>query len=104
METPWKVIVAFVGVFAAGAIFGGVFTLRASSKRFATEYAPKNPRIDQATLPTKAPPPIAPARGNPITPTLMRQFTRRFNFTPEQNETFTKIVSRAGEDLYRLRQ
>lgn len=101
METPWKVIVAFVGVFAAGAIFGGVFTLRASNKRFA-EPAPRP--IDQPV--TKVQPPQGPPRVavNPITPALMRTFTRRFNFTPEQKEGVAKILGRAGEDLSRLRQ
>ena len=33
MEKPWKVILAFVSVFIAGAIFGGVFSLRAVGKR-----------------------------------------------------------------------
>ena len=33
MDKPWKVIVAFIGVFIAGAVFGGVFSLRSAGKR-----------------------------------------------------------------------
>ena len=35
MNVPWKVLLAFVGVFIAGAVFGGVFTMGVSARRFA---------------------------------------------------------------------
>ena len=37
MDKPWKVIFAFVGVFVAGAVFGGFFTLRSSRGRLEQE-------------------------------------------------------------------
>ena len=33
MDRPWKVVFAFVGVFVAGAVFGGVFVLSSSVGR-----------------------------------------------------------------------
>lgn len=33
MESPWKVITAFVGVFVAGSVFGGLLTLRVIRQR-----------------------------------------------------------------------
>jgi hypothetical protein len=118
MDVPWKVILAFVGVFIAGAIFGGVFTIGVSARRFANV-----PRAGPATdrpftrLPAAKQPettvgagaqssgrPVSQARANPITPALMKQFTRRLNPSTEQEETLRKILGRAGEDYHRLRQ
>src|SRR6266498_2113039 len=94
MEVPWKVIFAFVGVFIAGAIFGGVFTVGVSARRLGN-----NPRqmlqserplaqLPPASQPKTAGPPLpsqaAPSRPNPILPHLMGQFTKRLNLTGEQ--------------------
>ena len=38
MNSSWKVIGAFIGVFIAGAVFGGFFTLRTTGKRGANEF------------------------------------------------------------------
>src|SRR4051812_30138131 len=87
METPWKVIVAFIGVFVAGAIFGGVFTLGAG-KRARVEaqvsQAPPPQVVQQQTPPapnsssaTEPPKPAAKAAG--ITPGLMRDLTKRLS-------------------------
>lgn len=118
MDVPWKVILAFVGVFIAGAIFGGVFTIGVSARRFAN--GPRYPQPVERPVtqlpPAKQPPqvlvagphapnqPIVQTRGNPITPALMTQFTRRLNPTTEQKEELRKILGRAGEDFHRLRQ
>lgn len=125
MDVPWKVIFAFVGVFIAGAIFGGVFTIGVSARR-----APGGPRQAAAAdrplaqLPPASQPksqvagPAAPAsnpnagmvaapawRSNPITPQLMNQFTRRLPaLTAEQKDSLRRILGRAGEDFHRLRQ
>lgn len=113
MDVPWKVIFAFVGVFIAGAIFGGVFTIGASARRApngargpqlperpgqAATPSVQNPAGPVATLP----PPVV--RPNDITFQLMTQFTRRLSPTPEQRDELRKIIGRAGEDLQRLRQ
>jgi hypothetical protein len=119
MEKPWKVIAAFVGVFIAGAIFGGVFTLRSSVRRFQVP-----PPVAQRPAPDRTGPQL-PAGGQPraqvsgpqftgslpqqarfnaITPQLLNQLNRQLKLSAEQREKVKPIVSRAGEDLHRLRQ
>jgi hypothetical protein len=118
MDVPWKVILAFVGVFIAGAVFGGVFTIGVSARRFAN--LPRQPL--PAERPLQQLPPVAQpkvqvagpqvqkagrevTRGNPITPVLMNQFTRKLSgLTEAQKESLRKTLGRAGEDLLRLRQ
>jgi hypothetical protein len=117
MEKPWKVVCAFVLVFMAGAIFGGVFTVGFSARRqsIGTKVSPParpaTPAVSSGQpkgAPTNPPsqPGVTPAtaKPNPITPTLMRQFTQRLKLTTEQRERIRPIVTRAGEDLVRLRQ
>lgn len=92
MDKPWKAILAFIGVFIAGAVFGGVFSLRSAGKRM------------------PGPPPTRPQGqmmppGNPqIAPAMMRQLAQRLKLTEEQREKVRPIVSRAEEDLQRLRR
>src|SRR5690242_4469932 len=111
METPWKVIIAFIGVFVAGAIFGGVFTLGAG-KRFRAEPVaqqplpqPKPQQVAQQPTPTESPktdptksvPPKLP----PFTLGMMRDLTKRLSPTSEQQRAFRPIVQRATEDIQR---
>lgn len=109
MDKPVKVIVAFIGVFIAGAIFGGVFTFRASARRQPppqrplTHLPPEGVRA-QVAGPQVMAQPGAAARTNPITPQLMRNFTKSLSLSPEQREKLQPIVSRAGEDFQRLRE
>jgi hypothetical protein len=119
MDVPWKVILAFLGVFVAGAVFGGVFTLGVSARRFA--HVPRQPAtVDRSLTQFPAvPPPKAEVAGppgpkaavattratNPITPVLMNQFTRKLSgLSAPQKESLRKILGRAGEDYHRLRQ
>jgi Spy/CpxP family protein refolding chaperone len=109
MEKPWKVIAAFIGVFIAGAVFGGFFSMsgrnRAQANRPPVQLPPtEQPRTKVAgpQLPAVNPPPAA--RPNQITPQLMRQFTKQLKLTPEQREKMQPIVGRAGEDFQRLRE
>jgi len=117
MEKPWKVVCAFVLVFMAGAIFGGVFTVGFSARRqsIGTKVSPParpataaaaagQPKAVPATPQSQPPAGAATAKPNPITPTLMRQFTQRLKLTAEQRERIRPIVTRAGEDFIRLRQ
>jgi hypothetical protein len=119
MDVPWKVILAFVGVFIAGAVFGGVFTLGVSARKFAYLPRPATP-ADRAVaqFPAVTQPkaqvagPQAPRSGatqaprtNPITPVLMNQFTRKISgLTGPQKDSLRTILGRAGEDYHRLRQ
>lgn len=105
MEKPWKVVVAFIGVFMAGAVFGGFFSLRNPSRR-----VPESPPIQvlpppmqpQFAGPQASSSPALP-RSSPITPVLMKQFRKSLKLTPEQSEKLQPILSRAGEDFQRLR-
>ena len=114
MDVPWKVIFAFLGVFVAGAVFGGVFTIGVTARRF--NVPPRQPQWVERTggqLPPAGQPPVVQASGtsgpgtssrpNPITVQLMTQFTRRLSPTPLQRDELRKILGRAGEDLQRLR-
>jgi hypothetical protein len=115
MDVPWKVIFAFLGVFVAGAIFGGVFTIGVSARRLGAQprqaqWVDRSPgHVPAAGASSMAPggtvaPPVAALRPNPITVQLMTQFTRRLSPTTEQRDELRKILGRAGEDLQRLRQ
>ena len=86
MDRPWKVILAFVVVFIAGAVFGGVFTARSADR------------------PAKAGKQAGKEPGGRIYPQLMRQFTQRLNPTAEQQKAITPIVARAAEDLQRMQR
>jgi hypothetical protein len=118
MDVPWKVILAFVGVFIAGAVFGGVFTLGVSVRRFpnvprqplmvdrsAAQYSAVTQPKSKAAGPQLPKSGLMPARSNPITPILMTQFTRKLTgLSAPQKESLRTILGRAGEDYHRLRQ
>jgi len=112
MNAPWKVIAAFLGVFIAGAIFGGVFTMRASSARRVPPPAAQSRALTPIPAPSQRPqvagPQVAvtaatPPAVNPLTPALMRQFTQKLSLTPGQRDRIRPMVSRASEDYARLR-
>jgi len=115
MDVPWKVIFAFLGVFVAGAIFGGVFSIGVSARRIGVparqaQWAERTPgqfppaNTVQSGPVRGTPPQTPPSRINPITVQLMTQFTRRLSPSQEQREELRKILGRAGEDFLRLRQ
>jgi Spy/CpxP family protein refolding chaperone len=110
MDKPWKVIFAFVGVFVAGAIFGGVFTVGVG-KKFRPEERVKRPaatapvaKTPNATTSRKQGTDAKPAQAKTgvIQPTIMRQLTQRLGLTSEQKERVRPIVTRAAEDMARL--
>lgn len=115
MDKPWKVILAFLGVFMAGAVFGGLFTLRASAKRFASELELSRAANPPPTVVVKESPPPAQAATQPpakATPTpqdrnvivVMRQLNQRVSPTADQQKAMRVIVARATEDLQRLQR
>ena len=109
MDKPWKVILAFVGVFIAGAVFGGFFTLRSTGKKLAAERSPAAPPpVAKAGGPASQANPAAPAQvGQPqgkIAPQVMRQLTQRLSPTPEQQKAIRPIVGRAAEDMSRMQR
>ncbi|MEX2044511.1 MAG: hypothetical protein WD941_04095 [Opitutus sp.] len=105
MDRPWKVIFAFVAVFMAGAVFGGLFTLRASGKRFATApFAGGKTRIEKRAVGAPSGTSVPGAQAGGIAPAMMRQFAHRLNLTPEQREKISPVLGRAAEDWQRLRR
>lgn len=96
MNQPWKVVFAFVTVFIAGAVFGGVFTLRTAG--------PRPPNFNQPPLPNNRPQVQKPPLGPQIGPAMMRQLGQRLKLNEEQREKIRPIVARAEEDLQRLRR
>jgi hypothetical protein len=103
MDRPWKVILAFVGVFIAGAVFGGFFTLR-SAARVAEASRPKANSVKPPAGKQAPGGPAAPAAAKGIAPQVMRQLTQRLSPTPEQQKAIRPIVSRAAEDLQRMQK
>lgn len=121
MEKPWKVIAAFVGVFIAGSIFGGLLALRmnrydmtprrnevpkvaaqpAAPVGVATATANQPPQFQAATPRATAPvaqlqlPPSMAAQA----PQLMRRYVDRLSLTPEQKERINPLIQRAAADL-----
>ena len=118
MEKPWKVVVAFVGVFIAGAVFGGFFALRMNQRE-------ARPRFSQASVsPAAASAAVgqtpAPSSGNrPKTPLpqlqlpaamavqapqLMRRYVEPLDLTAEQKEKINPLLVRAAADIRRQQQ
>ncbi len=95
----------------AGAVFGGLFTIGASARRGPVQRpaqvmpVPDAPRPKVAGPAAPLPAAIVPggAKNSPLTPQLMRQFTRELALSAEQREKVLPIVGRAGEDFQRLR-
>lgn len=128
MESPGKVIAAFIGVFAAGAVFGGFFTVAITSRTPApatqvgvapSAPAPATPSPTAPVAPASSTPaaaaPTSPAAAAqhpallqlPMTwqaPQLMRRYAERLDLTPEQKEHITPLIQRAIEDYRRVQQ
>lgn len=84
MNKTWKVVLAFIVVFVAGAAFGGVLTL-SLGRLMATRLQPR-PQAFGAQL--------------------MMQWMRsgQLDLTPEQREKVRPIVASTTEELRRLRR
>jgi hypothetical protein len=116
MEKPWKVVVAFVGVFIAGAVFGGFFALRVKQRevrpRFSQTILSSPPAaLGQAQAPSsgnrpKTPLPQLqlPAAMAVQAPQLMRRYVERLDLTAEQKDKVNPLLVRAAEDIRRQQQ
>lgn len=127
MEKPWKVIAAFVGVFIAGSIFGGLLALRlshwdlgsrkieipkaqpAAANPATTGTAPNQPpQITAATPRPAASAPVPQLQLPPgmavQAPQLMRRYVDKLNLTTEQKERINPLIQRAASDLRRQQQ
>lgn len=90
MSKPWKVILAFVSVFLAGAIFGGLLLVRFSPR---SGPVPKRANNNQP-----------PSGGGGAMPSLLRNFMDRLDLTQEQKAKILPVVDRAEEALRKVRQ
>ena len=112
MDKPWKVVCAFLGVFIAGAVFGGFFSLGIGRRIWEMEAPPPaKPAVPQTQ--TQAQPTLPqPPKGQPTPPLsvpqtvlaaqlqLMRQVANQANLTPTQKAQVLPIVQRTLEDFW----
>lgn len=87
MDKPWKVILAFAGVFIAGAIFGG-----ALAPRWLSYGHPPGPAAQ-------------PGRGGLLGgPRMLERLERELELTPAQKEKIAPIVARMEDETRRMRR
>ncbi|MBS0662765.1 MAG: hypothetical protein JSR48_05835 [Verrucomicrobia bacterium] len=82
MEKPWKVIAAFVGIFVAGLLVGGLVTLRVVKARTTSRMA----STEQ------------------YGPFLMKRLVSRLDLTPAQQTKIQPMVDQAAEELHQVRR
>jgi hypothetical protein len=113
MDKPWKVVFSFLGVFVAGAVFGGLLALRVD--RIVSERRLQEQAAQAAALAARAPAPPAraqvPAPQPPLpvpqavqSTQLMRRVTNQLNLTPAQRALVTPLIQRAVQDFWRQQQ
>ena len=80
MNKPWKIILAFIGVFFAGAVIGGVVAVR-----FGREIAREPRPMDR------------------FEPMLMKRYANRLELTDEQRTKVREIVRTTEKELREMR-
>lgn len=80
MDKPWKVVFAFIGVFVAGAVFGGLLALRVGHVMNERRIE----RRDRETAMNVVPPPVQPpaTAGNTTATTITANTTGTNTVTP----------------------
>jgi hypothetical protein len=116
MDKPWKVVCAFLGVFIAGAVFGGFFSLGIGRKIWEMEAPPPAKLAVPQPQALAQPTPPQPPKGQPTPPLsvpqtvlaaqlqLMRQVANQANLTPAQKALVLPIVQRTLEDFWHQQQ
>lgn len=99
MQSPWKVIVAFIGVFIAGAVFGAFFSLGVGARlvnrmRGPGAVAPLVNLPGAKRGPAGAQPPVQGAQ-------VLRRLADRLDLTPAQRERIMPLIQRAVQDFRR---
>jgi Spy/CpxP family protein refolding chaperone len=98
MDKSWRVILAFVGIFIAGTVTGGLISLRLAQSMSVRGERPR----------PAGQPQVAGGAGNQapqqFNPQLMRRVAEQLNLTPDQKEKMKLIEARTGEELRRLRR
>ncbi len=110
MDKPWKVILAFLGVFIAGAVFGGFFSLGVGRRILEMEglptakaALPAAPQTSAAVATTQKPPP--PALPPSVqSAQLLRRVANQLDLTPAQKAQITPIIQRSLQDIWRQQQ
>ncbi len=91
MSQKWKVLLAFAGIFVAGAIAGGVVALRVEKERAAATAAEKE-RVARDKDAGK------------ISPQLMGQLTSQLALDKAQKERIQPIIDQTAEKIATLNQ
>lgn len=84
MSQQWKVLLAFTGIFVAGAVAGGVVMLRVGVEKARAEQ--------RAQVPAKVSEPAV------VSPRLM-QSLRQLKLTPEQTEKVQPLINEASDKI-----
>lgn len=90
MNKPWKVILAFLGVFVAGAVFGGFL-----SGRLLQRFRPAPPA--QPGQPRGGP------GGEQFSLQVFRRLSERLELTDTQKEQLRPIIKETDAEMRRLR-
>jgi Spy/CpxP family protein refolding chaperone len=98
MEKTWQVIAAFVGIFIAGTVTGGLLTMR-----IVKQLAPQHPAA-YAGNPGNPGGAGRPNIVDQFAPAQLRMLAQQLDLTKEQRETLRPILMRTGDTLRRLRQ
>ena len=102
MDKPWKVVFAFIGIFIAGAVFGGFFSLRIGGRVLQMQAPARNPGPKAGFAAQQGPllGGVEPVRAAQI----MRRYAEQLDLTPEQKERINPLIQRATEDIRRQQQ
>ncbi len=108
MQNPWKVILAFVGVFIAGAVFGGLLALRLGRAIIGNRPGIMAPARGEKMAGREADGPAAANQpgGPPAVQRvqLMRRLANQLDLSPAQRERIGPIINRALQDFWREQQ
>jgi Spy/CpxP family protein refolding chaperone len=88
MNQTWKAILAFMGIFIAGAVFGGFLTLR-----FYPQPEPAAPAVRKFPAPLER-----------VAPQILERLAHRLELSPAQKEKIRPIIAEADREMRRLRQ
>jgi Spy/CpxP family protein refolding chaperone len=96
MEKSWRVILAFVGIFAAGIVTGGLITFRFTPKRGEWRSQQNPAQRGQAGNVNRSQLQFGPQ--------LLSRLTEQLELTEEQRKAIKPIETRTTEELRRLRR
>lgn len=104
MQNPWKVILVFVGVFIAGAVFGGLLALRLGREILRNRPVVAAPLRGEKSgdAPAVANPPGGPAAVQRAQ--LMRRLANQLDLTSAQRERLGPVLTRGIQDFWREQQ